>query len=375
MAVVDGRGGREHVGPARREGEAVGVGRQVVPPEVVAHRGAPSGQQLHDVRRREVGLLLLIVVVDGQSGGVAVDVVGVIVGILHEPLRAEALADGFLQVPLDEGVQVLLALAPAPDVVDDGAGNAAGRVVDVALQLPCPLREQSVEVGLEALGVDVAVLPDGRRVPGGGAVEVLATVAEVILAAGRQPFAANAQADVGAEALLIEGREAQQVAGAVLQLCLEILVLAHLEAGRARSDIDGRGRGEVAGRLEDGALLSVVERHLLDVVERELPQVDLAVLRIAQHDAVVADSQVVGAHRAHVDRLHAAHAAVVLQLHAREVAQRIGHRLCRQPLQLLAVQLLRGDDLAERQLRRDDDLRDVLHAVHAARQPLLCRQP
>ena len=373
VAVVDGRSGREHVGPAGGESKAIGVGAEMIPAQVVAHRGAPSGQQLHDVRRREVIFLLLVAVVDGQPCGVAVHVVRVIIGILHEPLRAEALADRLLHMSLYEGVQVLLSLAALPDVVDDGAGNAARRIVDVALQLPGTLRQQSVEVGLQSLGVDVTVLADGRCVPGRRAVKVLATITKMILAAGRHPFAVDAQAEVRTEALFIERRDAQQVAGTVLQLGFQVLVLAHLEARRAGADVDRRGRSEVAGGLEDSTFLSVVERHLLDVVERELPQVDLSVLRIAQHDAVVADGQVVGAHGAHVDRLDAAHAAVVLQLDAREIAQGVGYGLRRQPFELLAVQLLRGDDLAERELRGDDDLTDVLHAVHAARQPVLCR--
>ena len=72
-------------------------------------------------------------------------------------------------------------------------------------------------------------------------------------------------------------------------------------------------------------------------------------------------------HRAHVDGFHAAHTTIVFQLNAREIAHGIGHRTGRQALQLLAVELLRRDDLAEGELRRNNHLPDVLHRVHASR--------
>ena len=101
---------------------------------------------------------------------------------------------------------------------------------------------------------------------------------------------------------------------------------AHLKARHAGAHIDRRGRSEIAGSLEDGTLLTVVEGHLFDIVERELPQVYLTILGIAQHDTVIAHCQMVGTHGAHIDRLHTAHAAIVFELHTREIAHGIGHR-------------------------------------------------
>ena len=146
---------------------------------------------------------------------------------------------------------------------------------------------------------------------------------------------------------------------------LHVVALPLLETGRAALEVNRPRRAEVLGRLENGALLSVVERDGLHVVEREAPQVDRAVLGVAQLDAVVEDPHVVGAHRADVDRLQTAHAAVVLDLHPRKVTQRVGHVVCPQPVERLARELLYGYHLAAHEATRDDDLLDMLERVEA----------
>ena len=127
---------------------------------------------------------------------------------------------------------------------------------------------------------------------------------------------------------------------------------------------------EVAGRLEDRTLLPVVERHLLHIVERELPEVYLSVLRIPQCHPVVGDTQVMGTHRTDVHRLDAAHTPIVLQLDAREIAQRVGHGMGVQLLQLLPFQLLTGHHLTHGRTGHDDDLPYVLYGIQLA---LCCR--
>ena len=126
--------------------------------------------------------------------------------------------------------------------------------------------ERAVQVGLYAFGMDVAVLSRGGGVPGGGAVEVFAFVAEVVFAAGGKGLAVDAQAQAVAQLPLIEGREAQQVAGPVFQASLPVLALPRGEMWPTGVDVDRLGRGEVAGGLEDGTLLSVVEGYLVDVL-------------------------------------------------------------------------------------------------------------
>ena len=139
--------------------------------------------------------------------------------------------------------------------------------------------------------------------------------------------------------------------------------------GAPRGDVDRSGGSEILGRLENIALLTVVERDLLHVVQREAPQIDLSVLGVAQLDAVVEHGHVVSAHRADVDGLQAAHAAIVLELHAREIADGIGHREAVQPLQVDILEDLRRDDLAvfgDDGRPDNDDLADLLDTVQPA---------
>ena len=147
-----------------------------------------------------------------------------------------------------------------------------------------------MEVGLDALGVDVAILTHGGGVPGRLTIGIAPLVAELVLAAGRQELCAERRADLVGELLLPQRRESEHIAGAVLRLELQIVALAVGKLRPTGADIDGSGIAKVAGGLEDGTLLTVVERDLLDVVERELAEVYLTVLCIAQLHAVVADA-------------------------------------------------------------------------------------
>lgn len=165
--------------------------------------------------------------------------------------------------------------------------------------------------------------------------------------------------------MLPEQRGVDHAERAALEGRLDVVALPLLEAGCARLEVNRARRAEILGRLEDDALLAVVEGDGLHVVEREAPQVDRAVLGVAQLDTVVEDPHVVGAHRADVDRLQTAHAAVVLDLHPREVAQRVGHVVGAQPLERLSRELLHGNHLAAHDVPRDDHLLDMLQRVEA----------
>ena len=109
----------------------------------------------------------------------------------------------------------------------------------------------------------------------------------------------------------------------------------------------------------------MVERDLVDVVERELAQVHLPVLSVAQLDAVVEHAHVVAAHRTHVHRLQPPYPTIVLELHTTEVAYGIGHAMAVEPLEHLATEHLRRDDLAVRLLGIDNHLAQILHRVEA----------
>ena len=250
-------------------------------------------------------------------------------------------AEVFLYRALHEGVVVPDALAAAPHVVDDGPRHAALRGVVVGLEHPLAAAEGAKERALHARGAHVAVLPYG-----GGVVHYLvghyglAAVTELVLAAAAEPLAAERCRNLVGKAQLYEQRRIDQVERTCLERGLEVIGGAVGKHGAARPHVYGPGRVEVFGRLEYAALLSVVERYCLHVVEREHAEVNLSVLRIRQLYAVIEHSHVVGAHAAYVDGLYAAHAAVVLQLHAGEEPQRVGHAETVQPLQFFSLQPL-----------------------------------
>ena len=103
-----------------------------------------------------------------------------------------------------------------------------------------------------------------------------------------------------------------------------MVCLALGELWCACAHIYGGGAAEVAGRLEKRAPLPVVQRKGLHIVERELTEVYLAVLCVAQSYAVVDHAGMVGTHRAYVDGLDAAYAAVVFHLYSGEIAECVG---------------------------------------------------
>ena len=71
--------------------------------------------------------------------------------------------------------------------------------------------------------------------------------------------------------------------------------------------------------------MPIEDLYRLHIVEGVLAEVYLPVLRIAQLNPIVEDTDVVGAHAADIDRLESTDSAEVLDLNAREGAERIGY--------------------------------------------------
>ena len=145
----------------------------------------------------------------------------------------------------------------------------------------------------------------------------------------------------------------------------QVVALARCELGPLGAQIQVSCRAKVLCALEDVTLLTIVERNLVDVVEREFAQIYLAILRVAQLDAIVEHAHVVAAHRADVHRLQTAHAAIVLELHTAEVAYGVGHAVTVETLEHLAAEHLCRDDLAIRFHSIDHHLTQILHRVKA----------
>ena len=275
-------------------------------------------------------------VVDPHQLVVVVHVVGIVKGILGVDLDAVLAGNVLLVDALHEGVAVPQPLAVAPHVVDNGTGNAPLGTVMVDVGFPESVGQIALQAALEAHGIDVAVLPGGRGVVGYLARGGDPLVAELVFAARAGPLAVEGHAHTLAKFVFKQHRGVDQVERPGLERGLQVRLLARLELGPTGREVDGTGRTELAGRLEYLALLSVIKRNLLDILERELAQVHLAVLGVAQLNAVVVDPHVVGAHAADIDGFQTAHAAVILDLQTREIAYGIGHREAVERLQLLA---------------------------------------
>ena len=302
---------------------------------------------------------------------VVVDVAGIVEGIFHIDLGAEFLCNVIFKHALCERVAVPQPFAPSPHVVDDSSRDAPFRGVVVEIGFPLAAWQISLQAALEAYGVDVAVLSDGC-----GVVCYLArggdtSVAELIFPAGVYPLGVEGGAEVFAYLVLEQDRWIDSSERAGLYPGFEMGGFAFGKFRTACRQVNRPGRAELARRLEDVASLSVVERYLLDILQRKFAEVYLSVLGIAELYAVVIYPHVVAAHAAYVYGLDTAHAAVIFQLHAREVSQGIGYREAVEAFEFLAGEFLRGYNLAV-SVGRDDHFVELLYRVELALSPCDC---
>ena len=82
------------------------VSIQFIPLEIVRSAGTPERQYLIDMGRRHEEFLLTVGIINTQRGGIAVDIVGVIIGIFGEQAGAVFLPYALVNVCLNKGVMV-----------------------------------------------------------------------------------------------------------------------------------------------------------------------------------------------------------------------------------------------------------------------------
>jgi len=296
------------------------------------------------VSHAEIDFLLCESIVDVHECGVGVEVAHAVVGVLGVELEVVAAEEGFSEVALDKGVPVPLALRVFPDIVHDGARDALVAVVEIAFDVPFALRQVAEEAGFGAPGTDISVLPDRGSVPRDSPVRQHLAIAEVVTPVRVGVLGIGGEVYVVGDFLLVEERGVGKAESARLHCEVDVEAFAVSELRAACFDIERAGTAVVFGGLEDFGFLSVVERELLDVVHGELAEVHGAVLGVADFDAVVEDSEVVGAHGAHIDRFESADTSVVLNLHTGEVTHRVSDALRGEGFETRAFQLLDGDD-------------------------------
>lgn len=207
---LDSRGGRNKIAVTNRLGETVDVGIESVPKEVIGQRHAPPRQHGILVGGGEVHLALLVEIVDFQLLVVVVHIVGAVEGVLDVVERGEV-AQSVSEVALREGVGVPYALAAPPHVVHDSARHTALRIVVVYLEMPLAAVELAVDIGLEARGVDIAVLTHGGGVVGQLAGRIHAAVAELVFAAGVYPLRTERHIHLPRKAELHKSRRVDEV--------------------------------------------------------------------------------------------------------------------------------------------------------------------
>ena len=205
-----------------------------------------------------------------------------------------------------------------------------------------------------------AALDGGAVVVGGGVVE-----SEGIVAVGAEEIDEEAALEAAVPALLPEEGWGQIAEGAAFDAGLQLDALAGPEGGLCRFHIEDVACCQRARREEGGLLLPLAEADVGGVAEGVASEVDLAVLGVVDGDAVDGDGRELATESAGGDGLHAAHAAVVLELHAGKVAQGIGHAVAAQPLKAAAVECLGRYHLLIGPLGIHGDIAQVLHRVEA----------
>ena len=280
-------------------------------------------------------------IVHVAQGRVGIEIAHLVPGVLDVELALQpALQPGFLRMALNEKIAVPLALGVLPHVVDNSAGDAALGIVEISLHVPQALIDVTLNISLHTLGLYVAVVARGRRIPHHLPFLVHTLVAEVVFARCIGEFGTQAARHLLRPLMLPKSGDILQAEAAATGCESEIVILALHEERTATAQVERAAGAEVLGRLKHAALLAVVEGNLLQIVHRVFTQINDAVLSIAQLDAVVEDAQVVAAHGTDVDGLHTTHTAVVLELHAGEIAHGVGHAVMAQRLHLLARERL-----------------------------------
>ena len=288
--------------------------------------------------------MLQVFVVGRQQARVIVDVVSVVAGIFCVDARCPSVEELVGPLRLNESVAIPQAFSIAPHVVDYGSWNTAFRVVVICVEFPvsqCAVVVVKADFGPDC--VDVAVVACCGGVVCHGAVRGRLAVAEFVAAVAVYNFGVHRQTHVFRQFNVNKHRRVDERETAGLHACAYVRFPVWGKFRPARGEIDIAGAAEFARRLQYIAFLAVEEADFVDVLERELSEIHLPVLGVAQLYAVVVHARVLAAHAPHVDGLDAANAAVVLYLHAGEVAYSVGYVERVHVLQPLSRQLLRND--------------------------------
>ena len=240
-------------------------------------------------------------------------------------LTAEAVRVGRLHeevgVPLAAHVGVFVRQAAY-----DAAGASALGDVEVDVRLKATVEQGSL--GAPVFDVRVAARAHGVLVLRLVAEGVVALRVEIFhVGEGRPPSALELRVDTSAVGM--ERAYAAQYRQRV-------------GCRTACAQIYRRPRSVLRGRLAFVEFVGVVKRYRLKGRKRVFSQVDGTVLSVGEAYAVDVHAHMLRAERAHVDRLEASEASVVLDLYTGEIFEGIRNRRGRKSLQVGALDCLGG---------------------------------
>ena len=295
------------------------VGGEVAPPQVGRQRDAEVLISIGGGQCR-VGVLLVIgdIAVHADIVVVVRPVVQPVVGILGDGAQsygAEMVLPGELGeevlVPLAAYVGVLVGESPH----DAARQSAVGEII-IGVPLQRPVEEHALDAHLVEVGVAAAACR----------VLVFGMIAEGIVAVGVGVLRVD------------EGQPLIRIGDVGLMGVERSIAVVGCErgaVGASRAEIDRRCRGIFAGCHQQFGLVGVEERHRLQSGQRVFAEVHSAVLRVGDAHAVEVNAHVLRSKRPDVDRLLPAEAAIVLDLHAGEILQRVGDIVRGQDRELL----------------------------------------
>ena len=167
-----------------------------------------------------------------------------------------------------------------------------------------------------------------RRVLALLAAAAVAAVLRVVEGEGVVPVALqvvqpHAALQLPAPFLLPQGRGTQHPEAAGLHRHLQVRALLQVERGLGGLQVQHVAGGIGACRHQALLLLSLAQAHIGRVAQQVASQIHLAVLRVADGDAVDGHRRELAPQPAGRHRLHAAHPTVVLQRHPRHLAHRV----------------------------------------------------
>ena len=143
---VEGRREGREVRRAARVGEEGMVVAQSVVAEIITAGERPTREHFISIRPRKVRFPLSVMMVCGSGKRISVVIARCVVGIFGLKARAVTLCERALPRGLHEMDIIALPLSAPPHIANNCAGDAALRMIDIALCAPIAAQQTPVHI-------------------------------------------------------------------------------------------------------------------------------------------------------------------------------------------------------------------------------------